>query len=76
MKPIRSSRHALTLASLAAVGALTLTACNDDAASSDTATTPPATGAPATKAARILTTLLHRMRRTGARRGLATMCVG
>ncbi|GAA1223183.1 thiolase family protein [Kitasatospora nipponensis] len=26
--------------------------------------------------ARILTTLLHRMRRTGARRGLATMCVG
>jgi acetyl-CoA acyltransferase len=26
--------------------------------------------------ARILTTLLHRMRRTGAHRGLATMCVG
>ncbi|APU14768.1 thiolase family protein [Actinoalloteichus fjordicus] len=26
--------------------------------------------------ARILTTLLHRMRRTGARRGLATLCVG
>ncbi|MFB7378387.1 thiolase family protein [Kitasatospora purpeofusca] len=26
--------------------------------------------------ARILTTLLHRMRRTGGRRGLATMCVG
>jgi acetyl-CoA acyltransferase len=26
--------------------------------------------------ARILTTLLYRMRRTGARRGLATMCVG
>jgi acetyl-CoA acyltransferase len=26
--------------------------------------------------ARILTTLLHRMHRTGARRGLATMCVG
>ena len=26
--------------------------------------------------ARILTTLLHRMRRTGANRGLATMCVG
>jgi acetyl-CoA acetyltransferase family protein len=26
--------------------------------------------------ARILTTLLHRMRRTGARRGLTTMCVG
>jgi acetyl-CoA acyltransferase len=26
--------------------------------------------------ARILTTLLHRMARTGARRGLATMCVG
>ncbi|MEU3597675.1 acetyl-CoA C-acyltransferase [Streptomyces sp. NPDC006798] len=26
--------------------------------------------------ARILTTLLHRMRRTGDRRGLATMCVG
>ncbi|WP_037617950.1 thiolase family protein [Streptomyces aureus] len=26
--------------------------------------------------ARILTTLLHRMRRTGAERGLATMCVG
>ncbi|MFI6844049.1 thiolase family protein [Kitasatospora sp. NBC_00085] len=26
--------------------------------------------------ARILTTLLHRMRRSGARRGLATMCVG
>ncbi|MFH9657947.1 thiolase family protein [Streptomyces sp. NPDC017248] len=26
--------------------------------------------------ARILITLLHRMRRTGARRGLATMCVG
>ncbi|MFF9804072.1 thiolase family protein [Streptomyces coeruleorubidus] len=26
--------------------------------------------------ARILTTLLHRMRRTGARRGLAAMCVG
>ncbi|WP_031066908.1 thiolase family protein [Streptomyces sp. NRRL WC-3742] len=26
--------------------------------------------------ARILTTLLHRMNRTGARRGLATMCVG
>ncbi|MEV2253467.1 thiolase family protein [Streptomyces sp. NPDC050147] len=26
--------------------------------------------------ARILTTLLHRMRRTGAARGLATMCVG
>ncbi|OKJ15833.1 thiolase family protein [Kitasatospora sp. CB01950] len=26
--------------------------------------------------ARILTTLLHRMRRTGTRRGLATMCVG
>lgn len=26
--------------------------------------------------ARILTTLLHRMQRTGARRGLATMCVG
>ncbi|MDH6139727.1 3-oxoadipyl-CoA thiolase [Kitasatospora sp. GP30] len=26
--------------------------------------------------ARILTTLLHRMRRTGARRGVATMCVG
>ncbi|MFE4970542.1 thiolase family protein [Kitasatospora sp. NPDC056651] len=26
--------------------------------------------------ARILATLLHRMRRTGARRGLATMCVG
>ncbi|CAL9286895.1 thiolase family protein [Streptomyces sp. SudanB182_2057] len=26
--------------------------------------------------ARILTTLLHRMRRTGAQRGLATMCVG
>ncbi|GIF47425.1 acetyl-CoA acyltransferase [Asanoa ferruginea] len=26
--------------------------------------------------ARIITTLLHRMRRTGARRGLATMCVG
>jgi acetyl-CoA acyltransferase len=26
--------------------------------------------------ARILTTLLHRMRRTGAGRGLATMCVG
>ncbi|MFD5431050.1 hypothetical protein ACFWJ4_02540 [Kitasatospora sp. NPDC127067] len=51
MKPIRSSRHALALASLAAVGALTLTACNDDASSSDTATTPPATGAPATQAA-------------------------
>ncbi|MFI2610781.1 hypothetical protein [Kitasatospora sp. NPDC018619] len=51
MKPIRSSRRSLALASLAAVGALTLTACNDDAASSDTATTPPATGAPATKAA-------------------------
>jgi acetyl-CoA acyltransferase len=26
--------------------------------------------------ARILTTLLHRMQRTGAGRGLATMCVG
>jgi acetyl-CoA acyltransferase len=26
--------------------------------------------------ARILTTLLHRMRRTGGSRGLATMCVG
>ena len=26
--------------------------------------------------ARIMTTLLHRMRRTGSRRGLATMCVG
>ncbi|MER6925889.1 3-oxoadipyl-CoA thiolase, partial [Streptomyces spiralis] len=26
--------------------------------------------------ARILTTLLHRMRRNGAARGLATMCVG
>ncbi|MDH6575149.1 acetyl-CoA C-acyltransferase [Kitasatospora sp. MAP5-34] len=26
--------------------------------------------------ARIITTLLHRMRRTGAQRGLATMCVG
>ena len=26
--------------------------------------------------ARIMTTLLHRMRRTGGRRGLATMCVG
>jgi acetyl-CoA acyltransferase len=26
--------------------------------------------------ARILTTLLHRMNRTGTRRGLATMCVG
>ncbi|GAA3012909.1 MULTISPECIES: hypothetical protein [unclassified Kitasatospora] len=51
MKPIRSSRHALALASLAAVGALTLTACNDDASSSDTATTPPATGAPAGQAA-------------------------
>ncbi|WP_049656671.1 hypothetical protein [Kitasatospora sp. MY 5-36] len=51
MKPIRSSRRALALASLAAVGALTLTACNDDASSSDTAKTPPATGAPATQAA-------------------------
>jgi acetyl-CoA acyltransferase len=26
--------------------------------------------------ARIMTTLLHRMRRTGGHRGLATMCVG
>ncbi|WP_316526732.1 hypothetical protein [Kitasatospora brasiliensis] len=51
MKPIRSSRRALALASLAAVGALTMTACNDDAASSDTATTAPATAAPVTQAA-------------------------
>ncbi|MFG2919687.1 hypothetical protein ACGF0D_43325 [Kitasatospora sp. NPDC048298] len=51
MKTIRSSHRALALASLAAVGALTLTACNDDAASSDTATTAPATGAPASQTA-------------------------
>ncbi|MFE6056945.1 hypothetical protein ACFQ6N_39925 [Kitasatospora sp. NPDC056446] len=53
MKPIRSSRRALTLAALASVGALTMTACNDDAASSDTATTAPAAPsapAPATSA--------------------------
>ncbi|MFE5583300.1 hypothetical protein [Kitasatospora sp. NPDC056531] len=48
MKTIRSNRHTLALVGLAAAGALTLTACNDDAASSDTATTPPATQAPAT----------------------------
>ncbi|MFD8788650.1 hypothetical protein [Kitasatospora sp. NPDC059599] len=43
MKPIRSNRRVLALAALAAVGTLTMTACNDDAASSDTAaTTPPA----------------------------------
>ncbi|MER7771414.1 hypothetical protein [Kitasatospora sp. NPDC096140] len=42
MKPIRNNRRALALAALAAVGALTMTACNDDASSSDTATTPPA----------------------------------
>ncbi|MER6299882.1 hypothetical protein ABT247_09955 [Kitasatospora sp. NPDC001539] len=51
MKHIRSSRRALALVGLAAAGALTLTACNDDAASSDTATTPPATQAPATSSA-------------------------
>ncbi|MFJ6621084.1 hypothetical protein ACIQOW_26345 [Kitasatospora sp. NPDC091335] len=47
MKPIRSSRRALALASMAAVGALTLTACNDDAGAADTPTTPSATTAPA-----------------------------
>ncbi|MFH8387832.1 hypothetical protein ACH4E7_44340 [Kitasatospora sp. NPDC018058] len=51
MKTIRSSRRTLALVGLAAAGALTLTACNDDAASSDTATTPPATQAPATPSA-------------------------
>ncbi|RKT16297.1 hypothetical protein BX285_0632 [Streptomyces sp. 1114.5] len=52
MKLIRTHRHALALASLAAVGTLTLTACNDDASSSDTATTPStAPSAPATGAA-------------------------
>ncbi|MFF2141734.1 hypothetical protein [Kitasatospora sp. NPDC058190] len=51
MKTIRSNRHTLALVGLAAAGALTLTACNDDAASSDTATTPPATQAPATPSA-------------------------
>lgn len=51
MKTVRSSRRALALASMAAVGALTLTACNDDAGAADTPTTPPATGAPATAAA-------------------------
>ncbi|MER7585819.1 hypothetical protein [Kitasatospora sp. NPDC097691] len=52
MKPIRSNRRALALAALAAVGALTMTACNDDASSSDTATTPPAApSAPAASSA-------------------------
>ncbi|MFF4384364.1 hypothetical protein [Kitasatospora sp. NPDC001547] len=51
MKTVRSSRRALALASMAAVGALTLTACNDDAGAADTPTTPPATGAPASPAA-------------------------
>ncbi|MEU9041842.1 MULTISPECIES: hypothetical protein [unclassified Kitasatospora] len=52
MKPIRSSRRALALAALTAVGALTMTACNDDASSSDTATTPPAApSAPAASSA-------------------------
>ncbi|MFJ6385216.1 hypothetical protein ACIQI7_35085 [Kitasatospora sp. NPDC092039] len=51
MKPIRNSRRALALASMVAVGALTLTACNDDAGAADTPTAPPATGAPATPAA-------------------------
>ncbi|MFF7995701.1 hypothetical protein ACFZDG_38750 [Kitasatospora xanthocidica] len=52
MKLIRSNRHALALAALASVGALTMTACNDDASSSDAATTPPAApSAPATSAA-------------------------
>ncbi|MEU4120154.1 hypothetical protein AB0F71_37335 [Kitasatospora sp. NPDC028055] len=46
MKTIRNSRT-MALAGLAVVGALTMTACNDDAASSDSATTPPATQAPA-----------------------------
>ncbi|MFI5644369.1 hypothetical protein [Kitasatospora sp. NPDC051705] len=51
MKSIGSSRNAAVLAGLVAVGALTLTACNDDAASSDTAKTPPAAAAPTTPAA-------------------------
>ncbi|MFI9362575.1 hypothetical protein ACIG5E_16205 [Kitasatospora sp. NPDC053057] len=50
MKTIRNSRT-MALAGLAVVGALTMTACNDDAASSDTASTPPATQAPATPSA-------------------------
>ncbi|MFJ2191501.1 hypothetical protein ACIOJE_26820 [Kitasatospora sp. NPDC087861] len=52
MKLIGTSKNAAVLAGLIAVGALTLTACNDDAASSDTAKTPPpATTAPTTAAA-------------------------
>ncbi|MGW2372802.1 hypothetical protein [Kitasatospora sp. NPDC001683] len=50
MKTILNSR-ATALAGLAVVGALTMTACNDDAASSDSASTPPATQAPATPSA-------------------------
>ncbi|MFJ7248222.1 hypothetical protein ACIQWA_26815 [Kitasatospora sp. NPDC098652] len=50
MKTIRNSRT-MALAGLAVIGALTMTACNDDAASSDSATTPPATQAPAAPSA-------------------------
>ncbi|MFJ8627832.1 hypothetical protein ACIRD3_34030 [Kitasatospora sp. NPDC093550] len=50
MKPIRSSRRALALVALTAVGALTMTACNDDASSSDTATTPPPAAPPVSSA--------------------------
>ncbi|MFI6848871.1 hypothetical protein OG535_22925 [Kitasatospora sp. NBC_00085] len=51
MSSIRAGRSTLALVSLAAVGALTLTACNDDN-SSDTATnTPPPAAAPTTPAA-------------------------
>ncbi|MFJ3220300.1 hypothetical protein ACIPLC_30815 [Kitasatospora sp. NPDC086801] len=49
MKTIGRSRNTAVLAGLVVVGALSLTACNDDAASSDTAKTPPpAAAAPTT----------------------------
>ncbi|MGA5818391.1 hypothetical protein ACPC54_11090 [Kitasatospora sp. NPDC094028] len=48
MKPISSNRRTLAVAALAAVSALSLTACNDDAANGDTvATQPPAATTPA-----------------------------
>ncbi|WP_369183364.1 hypothetical protein [Streptomyces sp. Y1] len=48
MKPISSTRRTLAVAALAAVSALSLSACNDDASNGDTvATQPPAATTPA-----------------------------
>ncbi|MFF2045310.1 hypothetical protein ACFVVX_33335 [Kitasatospora sp. NPDC058170] len=51
MSSIRTGKRTWTLAALAAVGALTLTACNDDSGADTAVSTPPPAAAPTTPSA-------------------------